>query len=164
MVLFVQHFLSCIEQTIHRVPLFSAHFSTFPVNLILTPFNLIILPPDLSREHILEVFGDYFLVYCLRHGYDDMLRTLGNDMAGFLQSLDSLHSLLALTYDNMSAPSFRWVDLHTGDKFEQIECLLPEIYGGSKKNEQTSERKEMRYREKRRVESKLKNKTDEKKE
>ncbi|KAK3747302.1 hypothetical protein RRG08_019962 [Elysia crispata] len=61
---------------------------------------------NLSREHILEVFGDYFLVYCLRHGYDDMLRTLGNDMAGFLQSLDSLHSLLALTYDNMSAPSF----------------------------------------------------------
>ncbi|GFO06337.1 guanylate cyclase soluble subunit beta-2-like [Plakobranchus ocellatus] len=62
---------------------------------------------DLSRQQILEIFGDYFLVHCLRHGYDDMLRTLGCDMEGFLQSLDSLHSLLALTYDNMSAPSFR---------------------------------------------------------
>jgi len=26
---------------------------------------------------VLEVFGEYFLEYCLKHGYDKMLMTLG---------------------------------------------------------------------------------------
>ncbi|CAG5136594.1 unnamed protein product, partial [Candidula unifasciata] len=61
---------------------------------------------DLSVETVLEVFGDYFIMFTLRHGYDDMLRTLGSDMTSFIQNLDSLHSLLALSYDKMVAPSF----------------------------------------------------------
>ncbi|KAI8782234.1 guanylate cyclase soluble subunit beta-1, partial [Biomphalaria pfeifferi] len=61
----------------------------------------------LPVEMVLEVFGDYFITFSLRHGYDDMLRTLGCDMTSFIQNLDSLHSLLALSYDNMVAPSFR---------------------------------------------------------
>ncbi|XP_059144683.1 guanylate cyclase soluble subunit beta-2-like isoform X2 [Physella acuta] len=62
---------------------------------------------NLPAETVLEVFGDYFLVHCLRYGYDDMLRTLGSDITSFIQNLDSLHSLLALTYDKIVAPSFR---------------------------------------------------------
>ena len=56
---------------------------------------------------VLEIFGDYFLQYCLQHGYDKMLRTLGGNFTSFIQNLDSLHSLLALTYKNIEAPSFR---------------------------------------------------------
>uniref|UniRef100_A0A2C9LF57 Heme NO-binding domain-containing protein n=1 Tax=Biomphalaria glabrata TaxID=6526 RepID=A0A2C9LF57_BIOGL len=62
---------------------------------------------NLPVETVLEVFGDYFLVHCLKYGYDDMLRTLGSDITSFIQNLDSLHSLLALTYDKIVAPSFR---------------------------------------------------------
>ncbi|KAL5013480.1 hypothetical protein ScPMuIL_007750, partial [Solemya velum] len=60
-----------------------------------------------SLSTVLEIFGEYFLQYCLRHGYDKMLRTLGSDFKSFIQNLDSLHSLLALSYKNIDAPSFR---------------------------------------------------------
>ncbi|WAR26268.1 GCYB2-like protein [Mya arenaria] len=56
---------------------------------------------------VLEIFGEYFLQYCLRHGYDKMLKTLGRNFKSFIQNLDSLHALLALTYKNIVAPSFR---------------------------------------------------------
>jgi len=56
---------------------------------------------------VLEVFGEFFLTYCLRHGYDKMLRTLGGDFISFVQNLDSLHALLSMSYKNISAPSFR---------------------------------------------------------
>ena len=60
---------------------------------------------------MLEAFGDFFLKHCLRHGYDNMLKTLGRDMKSFIQNLDSLHSLLMLSYDKLVPPSFRYVDL-----------------------------------------------------
>lgn len=61
----------------------------------------------LEVNTILEVFGEYFLQYCMDVGYDKMLRTLGEDFRSFIQNLDSLHSLLAMTYKNIDAPSFR---------------------------------------------------------
>ncbi|XP_052101287.1 guanylate cyclase soluble subunit beta-2-like isoform X3 [Mytilus californianus] len=61
----------------------------------------------LPLADVLEVFGEYFLTYCMRHGYDKMLRTLGGDFISFVQNLDSLHALLSMTYKNISAPSFR---------------------------------------------------------
>lgn len=56
---------------------------------------------------ILEQFGEHFFIYCLEHGYDKMLRTLGKDLASFIENLDALHSLLSMTYQHMDAPSFR---------------------------------------------------------
>ncbi|KAK7488571.1 hypothetical protein BaRGS_00020188, partial [Batillaria attramentaria] len=35
---------------------------------------------ELPLNTVLETFGDFFLKHCLRHGYDNMLRTLGRDM------------------------------------------------------------------------------------
>ena len=63
----------------------------------------------MSVDAVLQIFGGFFLTYCLRYGYDKMLKTLGGDIISFLQNLDSLHSLLALTYTGIKAPSFRWV-------------------------------------------------------
>ena len=54
-----------------------------------------------------EYFGYYFVQYCLEHEYDKMLRTLGDNFVSFLQNLDSLHNMLALSYTNMTPPSFR---------------------------------------------------------
>ncbi|XP_070193840.1 guanylate cyclase soluble subunit beta-2-like [Littorina saxatilis] len=62
---------------------------------------------EMPLSEVLEAFGDFFLKHCLRHGYDNMLRTLGRDIKTFIQSLDSMHSLLLLTYDKLVAPSFR---------------------------------------------------------
>jgi guanylate cyclase soluble subunit beta len=56
---------------------------------------------------VLELFGEYFLTYCMMHGYDKMLLTLGHDFKTFIQNLDSLHALLAMSYRRIKAPSFR---------------------------------------------------------
>ncbi|XP_076469686.1 guanylate cyclase soluble subunit beta-2-like [Babylonia areolata] len=58
-------------------------------------------------DTLLKLFGKHFLIYCMRHGYDKMLRTLGSNIYTFIQNLDSLHALLAITYRGMVAPSFR---------------------------------------------------------
>ena len=62
---------------------------------------------DVPVPGVLEIFGEYFFQYCLQHGYDKMLRTLGDNFESFIQNLDSLHSLLAMSYKNIDAPSFR---------------------------------------------------------
>ena len=56
---------------------------------------------------MLELFGDFFFNYCLEHGYDKMLLTLGDNIFSFIQNLDSLHALLAMSYKHINAPSFR---------------------------------------------------------
>ncbi|XP_046380373.2 guanylate cyclase soluble subunit beta-2-like [Haliotis rufescens] len=83
---------------------------------------------DLSLEAVLEVFGDYFVSYCLRHGYDKMLKTLGGDMKSFIQNLDSLHSLLAFSYKNIEAPSFRCESHPDGSLMLHYYTTRPRLY------------------------------------
>ncbi|XP_028614609.1 guanylate cyclase soluble subunit beta-2 [Grammomys surdaster] len=58
-------------------------------------------------EGILKLFGEYFFKFCKMSGYDRMLRTLGGNLTEFIENLDALHSYLALSYQEMNAPSFR---------------------------------------------------------
>uniref|UniRef100_A0A8D1UWP3 guanylate cyclase n=1 Tax=Sus scrofa TaxID=9823 RepID=A0A8D1UWP3_PIG len=58
-------------------------------------------------EAILKLFGQYFFKFCKMSGYDRMLRTLGGNLTEFIENLDALHSYLALSYQEMNAPSFR---------------------------------------------------------
>uniref|UniRef100_A0A8C3VKL0 guanylate cyclase n=1 Tax=Catagonus wagneri TaxID=51154 RepID=A0A8C3VKL0_9CETA len=60
-----------------------------------------------SMETILKLFGEYFFQFCKMSGYDRMLRTLGGNLTEFIENLDALHSYLALSYQEMNAPSFR---------------------------------------------------------
>ncbi|XP_047410246.1 guanylate cyclase soluble subunit beta-2-like [Sciurus carolinensis] len=60
-----------------------------------------------SMEVILKLFGEYFFKFCKMSGYDRMLRTLGGNLTEFIENLDALHSYLALSYQEMNAPSFR---------------------------------------------------------
>ena len=64
-----------------------------------------------GAEVVLDAFGEYFIIYCLEHGYDKMLRTLGDSFESFIQNLDSLHTLLRMSYTKMEAPSFRSVSI-----------------------------------------------------
>ncbi|XP_045165881.1 guanylate cyclase soluble subunit beta-2-like isoform X5 [Mercenaria mercenaria] len=77
---------------------------------------------------VLEIFGDYFLQYCLRHGYDKMLKTLGGNFKSFIQNLDSLHALLALTYKNIVAPSFRCETNEDGSLSLHYYTIRPGLY------------------------------------
>ncbi|KAM9192762.1 LOW QUALITY PROTEIN: guanylate cyclase soluble subunit beta-2-like [Dugong dugon] len=60
-----------------------------------------------SMEAILKLFGEYFFKFCKMSGYERMLRTLGGNLVEFIENLDALHSYLALSYQEMNAPSFR---------------------------------------------------------
>ncbi|KAM6178192.1 guanylate cyclase soluble subunit beta-2-like [Rhynchocyon petersi] len=60
-----------------------------------------------SMEVVLKLFGEYFFKFCKMSGYDQMLRTLGGNLSEFIENLDALHSYLALSYQEMNAPSFR---------------------------------------------------------
>ncbi|XP_078088226.1 guanylate cyclase soluble subunit beta-2-like [Mustelus asterias] len=62
---------------------------------------------NLSTEAVLKLFGGYFFTFCKVSGYDRMLRTLGGSLSEFIENLDALHSYLALSYQEMRAPSFR---------------------------------------------------------
>ncbi|XP_045061794.1 guanylate cyclase soluble subunit beta-2 [Coregonus clupeaformis] len=62
---------------------------------------------DLPSEVVLKLFGEYFFSFCKMSGYDTMLRTLGGNLVEFIENLDALHSYLALSYQEMNAPSFR---------------------------------------------------------
>ncbi|KAK0143322.1 Guanylate cyclase soluble subunit beta-2 [Merluccius polli] len=73
---------------------------------------------DVSSEVVLKLFGEHFFSFCKRSGYDAMLRTLGGNLTEFIENLDALHSYLALSYQEMNAPSFRV------EKNERDEMLL----------------------------------------
>ncbi|KYO34367.1 hypothetical protein Y1Q_0007638 [Alligator mississippiensis] len=60
-----------------------------------------------SEATVLKLFGEYFFTFCKMSGYDRMLQTLGGNLTEFIENLDALHSYLALSYQEMNAPSFR---------------------------------------------------------
>ncbi|XP_008323106.1 guanylate cyclase soluble subunit beta-2 [Cynoglossus semilaevis] len=62
---------------------------------------------DVPSEVLLKLFGEHFFVFCKNAGYDTMLQTLGGNLVEFIENLDALHSYLALSYQEMNAPSFR---------------------------------------------------------
>ncbi|XP_029137108.2 guanylate cyclase soluble subunit beta-2 [Labrus bergylta] len=62
---------------------------------------------DVSADVFLKLFGGHFFLFCKQAGYDTMMRTLGGNLVEFIGNLDALHSYLALSYQEMNAPSFR---------------------------------------------------------
>nr|XP_042698675.1 guanylate cyclase soluble subunit beta-2-like isoform X2 [Chrysemys picta bellii] len=62
---------------------------------------------DVSEDAMLKLFGEYFFTFCKMSGYDRMLQTLGGNLTEFIENLDTLHSYLASSYQEMNAPSFR---------------------------------------------------------
>uniref|UniRef100_A0A8C3SI22 guanylate cyclase n=1 Tax=Chelydra serpentina TaxID=8475 RepID=A0A8C3SI22_CHESE len=62
---------------------------------------------NVSEDVVLKLLGEYFFTFCKMSGYDRMLQTLGGNLTEFIENLDALHSYLALSYQEMNAPSFR---------------------------------------------------------
>ena len=63
--------------------------------------------PGITMEEILESYGVYFIKYAMDIGYDCMLRALGYDVLSFIENMDTVHALLAVSYRNIVPPSFR---------------------------------------------------------
>lgn len=61
---------------------------------------------DIDIPSLLYTYGEYFYTYAYRRGYDKMMMTLGHDFQSFVDNLNFLHSLLALTYKGMKPPHF----------------------------------------------------------
>ena len=59
----------------------------------------------------LEDYGRYFIVYTTNQGYDKILRALGSDFHGFAKNIDSVHTLLNMSYGNFTPPIFRLVHM-----------------------------------------------------
>ena len=58
----------------------------------------------------LELYGRYFVKYAMDMGYDTMLRALGPDVRCFIENIDTVHTLLAISYHNIVPPIFRYKD------------------------------------------------------
>lgn len=57
---------------------------------------------------LLDEFGQYWIEYAKNSEYQSMLKNFASSPVDLIESLDSLHSRLQLTFDNLRAPSF-WV-------------------------------------------------------
>ncbi|XP_030834771.1 guanylate cyclase soluble subunit beta-2-like [Strongylocentrotus purpuratus] len=65
---------------------------------------------------VLETFGVYWVVWCMRCGYDALFRALGGTLSDFMANLDFLHSVYMKTlYPKMTVPSFRVEELENDE-------------------------------------------------
>jgi guanylate cyclase soluble subunit beta len=61
----------------------------------------------LQASAVLETFGEYFIQYVSRQGYNNLLQCLGNTLMEWLSNVDMLHVNLSSTLPKMCAPHFR---------------------------------------------------------
>lgn len=59
-----------------------------------------------DKEHLLEVFGAYFMTYCADNGYDNLLQSLGSNLGEWLSNVNMLHDHLEPTFADYVAPKF----------------------------------------------------------
>ncbi|XP_069113745.1 guanylate cyclase soluble subunit beta-2-like [Argopecten irradians] len=81
----------------------------------------------IDLPQLLESYGRHFYTYAYSRGYDRMMKTLGRDFFSFVQNLDLLHSLLALTYKGMRPPQFR-CERKNNKLFVHVYTVRPAMY------------------------------------
>ncbi|KAJ3583287.1 hypothetical protein NHX12_029502 [Muraenolepis orangiensis] len=78
-----------------------------------------------------KLFGEHFFSFCKQAGYDTMLRTLGGNLAEFIENLDALHCYLALSYQVCVLPCYlnpsptRCVSSPATSPLSYQVCVLP---------------------------------------
>ncbi|KAL5014772.1 hypothetical protein ScPMuIL_009042 [Solemya velum] len=82
---------------------------------------------DIDIPSLLYTYGEYFYTYAYRRGYDKMMMTLGHDFQSFVDNLNFLHSLLALTYKGMKPPHFGCERIN-GRVYVHIRTVRPGLY------------------------------------
>ena len=69
---------------------------------------------DMPAEQILEVFGEYWILYTAEKGYGSMLDMAGSSLDEFLKNLNSLHSQVELKLPELKPPSFEIENIDQG--------------------------------------------------
>ncbi|KAL7370294.1 hypothetical protein ABVT39_025085 [Epinephelus coioides] len=95
--------LSSLSEVQDTFMTYTVYDDILTLNLVQEACSLL----DVSADVFLKLFGEHFFMFCKHAGYDTMLRTLGANLIEFIGNLDALHSYLALSYEEMNAPSFR---------------------------------------------------------
>lgn len=54
----------------------------------------------------MEFFGQYFVSFFTRFGFDKILRVAGRSFRDFLYSIDQLHDSNRFTFPHMKSPTF----------------------------------------------------------
>ncbi len=64
-----------------------------------------------SPEKVLEVFGEYWVLYTAKEGYGEMLNMAGDSLFAFLNNLDNLHTRVGLSFPQLQPPSIKCIEL-----------------------------------------------------
>ncbi|MHC4850985.1 MAG: heme NO-binding domain-containing protein [Planctomycetota bacterium] len=66
-------------------------------------------------EQLLEDLGEHWTHYTAREGYGDLLGISGESFHSFLESMDSLHTRIALSFPKLKPPAFECERKDDGD-------------------------------------------------
>jgi len=58
-------------------------------------------------EQLLQDFGEYWVLFSGRTAHGPLMSTQGKTFVEFVQQLDAMHSRIAMTFTDLSPPSFR---------------------------------------------------------
>jgi hypothetical protein len=61
----------------------------------------------LSMAEIMQAFGEYWITYTAKEGYEQLLESTGETLPEFLDHLDLLHARAGLAFPELKPPSFR---------------------------------------------------------
>ncbi|HAC63600.1 MAG TPA: heme NO-binding protein [Cyanothece sp. UBA12306] len=59
-----------------------------------------------SPQEIMQMLGQYWILYTAEEGYGDMLKMAGDSFPEFLANLDELHARVGLGFPKLQPPSF----------------------------------------------------------
>jgi hypothetical protein len=65
----------------------------------------------ISQEHVLEAFGEHWILYTARHGYGYLLDASGQTLREFLANLENFHTRVRLVFPYLQPPEFTCLDL-----------------------------------------------------
>ncbi len=69
---------------------------------------------DEPAEQILGAFGEYWVLYTAKEGWEDLLKVSGSDFVSLLQNLDLLHARISRSYPELKPPAFQCTDRQPG--------------------------------------------------
>jgi len=82
---------------------------------------------------LLELFGEYWILYTANEGYGDLLALSGNSLAEFLGNMDMLHNRISGIMPDLQPPRFRTRNVQERSlELEYIshrDGLVPMVYG-----------------------------------
>jgi hypothetical protein len=93
-----------------REPVFSRmaqYDDAITYNLVKSASEVLDIPPD----KVLEVFGEFWVLFTGQHGYGHLFSMTGDSLKEFLFNLDNLHSRVGLNFKDLVPPSFQFEEL-----------------------------------------------------